>query len=95
MKNKQKLPAWATMKPVQYNFVQGKDEFVVNPSGEEHGDITGNRVFVTGKGSDTRFNIQIDDFGDVLAALNRLIVKFIPTFVFPKTKELENHLPPS
>ena len=74
----ERLPA-----TMQYNYDQSTMEFVANPTGEETGNITGNRVFVTGKGAETRFKIEIDDFGHVVGALNRLIQQFIPTFQFP------------
>jgi hypothetical protein len=65
---------------MQYNFNQNTQEFEPNPTGEETGNVTGNRVFVTGKGAETRFHVEIDDFGHCIAALNRLVLKFIPTF---------------
>lgn len=66
---------------MQFNFDMKTGEFVENPSGKETGDdITGNRVFVTGSGPETRFRVEVDDFGCVMAAVNRLIRRFIPTF---------------
>ena len=52
-----------------------------NPSGIETGSITGNRVFVTGTGAETRFRVEIDDFGHMIAALNRLVRKHLSTFL--------------
>jgi len=70
---------------MQYNYDQSADEFVENPTGEETWNITGNRVFVSNPhGDGYKFKVEIDDFGDVLAALDRLVMKFIPTFVFPE-----------
>lgn len=70
-------------KTEQYNYDQNTDEFVLNVTGKESGDITGNRVFVSYEMDTPRFKVEIDDFGNVIAAFNRLIKKFIPTFVFP------------
>ncbi len=80
---------------MQYNYNQNLDEFVENPSGEETGETTGNRVFVSEEDEDEdedgtlRFNVQIDDLPHVLAALNRLVQKLIPTFVFPSTAKTD------
>ena len=75
---------------MQYNYDASKDEFVENPSGAETGNITGNRIVVLNEGSpaqpDLRFRVQIDDFGNVLAAANRLVQRLVPTFVFPTTQ---------
>lgn len=72
----------------QYNYDMTRDEFVENPTGEETGDITGNRVFVFYEDDKPRFRVEIDDFGHVLAALNRLVQKIVPTFVFPVTNKV-------
>jgi hypothetical protein len=68
-----------------FNFNNKTMEFEEKPSGMslenwETGDISGNRVFVTGMGAETRFRVDINDCGHVIAAFNRLVRKFIPTF---------------
>ena len=70
---------------VQYNYDQDADEFFENPSGNETGSITGNRVWITSE-NPLRFRIEIDDFGYVIAAFNRLVQRQTPTFIFPVTK---------
>lgn len=73
---------------VQYNYDLESGEFVENYSGYESGNLTGNRVFITNEGDDQiRYNIEIDAFGDVVGALNRLIQRLSPTFIFPKTRK--------
>lgn len=73
----------------QYNYDQTTDEFIENPTGDESGNVTGNRVFVSYEDgipdefNPPRFKVEIDDFGCVLAAFNRLVQKITPTFVFP------------
>ena len=72
----------------QYNYDQVEDEFVENPTGVETGNITGNRVFVTTEIDGTkRFRVEIDGFGDVIGAMNRLIKRLVPTFIFPNTQK--------
>ena len=73
---------------MQFNYDLKQNEFVENPSGVELGDITGNRVFVDGEGSSTRFRVEIDDFGSVIGALNRLIKRMNPHFIFPQQNTL-------
>lgn len=72
----------------QFNYNSLYGEFFYNPSGGETGDITGNRVFVDGEGPLTRFRVEIDDFGSVIGALNRLIKRINPHFIFPQKNTL-------
>ena len=64
---------------MKYHYDETVDEFV---PGEADG---GNTVTVTVSGETVtpRFAVQIDDFGYVLAAFNRLVVRHVPTFEFP------------
>jgi len=73
---------------MRFNYDQDQDEFVPNPLGLESGNLTGNRVFLAPEDDQgtIRFTVEINDFGHVIAALNRLVQKVIPKFVFPETK---------
>lgn len=69
----------------QFNYDMVSDEFIENLTGVEEGDITGNRVFITfSHGQSPRYKIEIDDFGCVISALNRLVKKIQPNFIFPR-----------
>lgn len=69
----------------KFCYDQKRDEFVeVSPGQDEP---TGNRVVITGKTPNVRFNVQINGFGHVLAAFNRLVLKYIPTFQWPENKQ--------
>lgn len=69
---------------VQYNYNMASGEFIENRSGKESGDVTGNRIFITDEGDgQTRYRIEIDAFGDVVGAMNRLIQRLSPLFIFP------------
>ena len=71
---------------MQYNYNMHTDEFEpkpdhLSPEEWETGNITGNRVFVTKEAElGPRFRVDIDDFGSVVAAMNRLVRWCIPTF---------------
>lgn len=68
---------------MKFEYDVETDEFVAAKIPEENG----NRVTVTIEGElGPRFHVEIADFGHVLAAFNRLVLKFIPTFVFPDRK---------
>lgn len=71
----------------KFNYDLKWGEFVANPSGVESGTITGNRVFVSGEGSSAKFKIEINDGGNVMGALSRLIKSINPDFIFPEQKE--------
>lgn len=74
---------------MQYNYNSDLDEFVENPSGKETDqDITGNRAWIVTEtlAGVPRFKVEIDDFGCVIAAFNRLVQRLIPTFRFPESK---------
>jgi hypothetical protein len=68
----------------KFNYDMSKDEFVEGV--EEKGNVTGNRVIVTKEGELLRFRIEIDAFGDVVDAMNRLILRLQPGFKFPRTQ---------
>lgn len=72
---------------MKYNYHQEQDEFCECPDESVSDFFTGNMVVVTTDEEGTiRFRVEIDAYGDVLAAFNRLVQKLIPTFVFPVTK---------
>lgn len=77
-----------------FYYNQKHSEFVESEGTGEYD--TGNSVSVTevqdrplGEiGSPSlRFKIEIVDFGDVVGALDRLMQRLIPTFVFPETRK--------
>jgi hypothetical protein len=72
----------------QFNYDMKRGEFVENPTGEESGNITGNRVFVQGEGSSLRFQVEINALGNVIGALNRLIKSINPDFIFPQKNKI-------
>ena len=68
---------------MKFEYDVETDEFVAAKIPEENG----NRVTVTMEDElGPRFHVEIADFGHVLAALNRLVLRFTPTFVFPERK---------
>lgn len=72
---------------MKFCYDQKTDEFIqVSETQEEP---TGNRVFISGTSPEIRFKVEIDDFGHVLAALNRLVLQFIPTFKWPTQQEID------
>jgi hypothetical protein len=71
---------------MQYNYDMRRNEFVPCTPSQETGNITGNRVFVTKEDELLRFRIEIDAFGDVVDAMNRLILRLEPGFRFPSSQ---------
>ncbi len=59
--------------PLSCEFVEGQSD-----------ELSGNRVIVRWEadpeGPTYRFEVHLDEFGCAVAALNRLVRKFIPTF---------------
>ena len=72
----------------QFKFHHAQQEFVENLDKSETGDMTGNRIIVSGDGPEARFKIQIDDFANVAAAACRLIEKIVPGFRATASKEI-------
>jgi len=84
-------------KTIQYNYDAASDEFVdycarLLGSREEIDNLTGNRVHVIPgdhPSDPMRYKVEIDDFGYVIAAFNRLMQRLVPTFIFPETVDAE------
>lgn len=70
----------------KFCYDEKQDEFIEVSAGDF--ESAGNRVIVSGKFPELRFKIEIDDFGYVLAAFNRLVKKLVPGFVWPAEKEI-------
>ena len=65
-----------------YFYNEHADEFVES-DGTGDGDIN-NKVTITRQVDGTmRYKIEIDEFGYCVAAMNRLIQRITPTFIFP------------
>lgn len=72
---------------MKYCYDLKQNEFV--PVYNNDPEPNGNRVTVEGSHPNIRFKIEIDDFGHVVAALNRLMLEFIPDFKYPTPEEIE------
>ncbi len=67
-------------------FWKSMSEFIHESLIKNESHMTNNVIELVKEGTNTRFIVNISDFGCIIAAMNRLIQKNIPTFYFPINK---------